>query len=122
MVQLSGIAHFQLAAPSGAEPAARAYFGELLGLTEMPKPEVMAHRGGVWFELSGGQQIHIGIESAFVPAKKAHPALTVDDIDTLAARLTAAGYEVRWSEEIPGTRRFHTEDPWGNRLEFWAAG
>jgi predicted enzyme related to lactoylglutathione lyase len=66
-------------------------------------------------------QLHLGVDPDFHPAGKAHPAFVVDDLDALAERLAAAGAPVRWSDEIPGVRRFHTEDPVGNRLELIAA-
>jgi len=78
---------------------------------------MLAVRGGCWFR-PGDLEMHMGIEEPFVPARKAHPALLATDLDALAARLTEAGGEVRWSQEVPGTKRFHTDDPFGNRLEF----
>src|SRR4051794_9161857 len=105
--------HVQLAAPPGCEPEARRFYGELLGLEELPKPEALAGRGGVWFAL-GEQQLHIGVEDPFAPAKKAHPAFRVDDLDGLARRLG----DVKWDDAIPGQRRFYAADPFGNRLEF----
>ena len=119
-----GLDHVQVAAPPGCEGEARRFYGRLLGLAELPKPEPLRARGGAWFALgAGGQQLHVGIEEAFAPARKAHPALAVDGpaLDALAARLVGAGVEVRWDESIPGTRRFYADDPWGNRLELVAA-
>jgi predicted enzyme related to lactoylglutathione lyase len=101
-----------VAAPPGCEEAARGFYGELIGLEEVEKPEPLRGRGGVWFE-----QLHIGVEEEFRPARKAHPALRVEDIDTIAERLSAAGKRVEWDDAIPGIRRFYTSDPWGNRLE-----
>jgi catechol 2,3-dioxygenase-like lactoylglutathione lyase family enzyme len=112
--------HVQLAAPRGCEHAARRYFGELLGLNEVEKPASLRARGGVWFEL-GSQQLHIGVEEPFSPALKAHPALRVDQLDELAQRLSRAGEKVQWDDELPGERRFYSEDPWGNRIELMAA-
>ena len=108
--------HVQVAAPPGCEAAARAFYGELLGLVEVEKPASLAGRGGVWFE-----QLHIGVEEDFRPARKAHPALRVSDIDALAPRLTAAGKRVQWDDALPGIRRFYTSDPWGNRVELLGA-
>jgi catechol 2,3-dioxygenase-like lactoylglutathione lyase family enzyme len=115
---VTGIDHVQVAAPAGCEPDARAFYGELLGLEELPKPEALAARGGCcWFQ-AGAQELHIGVEDPFTPARKAHPGLVVTDLDALAARLTEAGIDVVWDEAIPGTKRFHAVDPFGNRLEF----
>lgn len=113
--------HVQLAAPPGCEAAARRFYGELIGLAEVPKPQSLAGRGGVWFAI-GSQQLHIGVEERFSPALKAHPALRIDrdELDLVAARLSAEGAPVRWDAELPGVRRFYTSDPWGNRLELLA--
>lgn len=75
----------------------------------------------MWFAC-GAHELHIGVEDAFTPAQKAHPALrvTAEDLDTLAARLQAVGHPVRWDEDLPTVRRFYTADPWGNRLELLA--
>lgn len=108
----------QVAAPVGGEDAARRFYGELLGLSELEKPEALRARGGVWFAC-GAQQLHVGVTSDFSPATKAHPALRVAgaDLDRLADRLGEAGVEVRWDEAIPAVRRFYAADPWGNRIE-----
>jgi hypothetical protein len=90
-------------------------------MTELPKPPALAARGGCWFR-SGLTELHIGIENSFHPARKAHPGLLVADLDALAHDLTRRGLPVRWDDTIPGRRRFHTDDPHGNRLEFIAAG
>lgn len=117
---LSGIDHVQLAAPPGCEEAARSFFGELLGLEELEKPEPLRGRGGVWFRV-GAQQLHVGVEADFAPARKAHPAFSVSDYDGLRARLRAAGVEVTDDDSLPGTRRCYVEDPWGNRIELFPA-
>ncbi|WTW97064.1 glyoxalase [Streptomycetaceae bacterium NBC_01309] len=111
--------HVQLAIPPGSEDLVRAFYAGPVRMTEVPKPEALAVRGGCWFA-AGSVQLHLGVEADFRPARKAHPALVADDIDELAERLAAAGAPVRWSDEIPGVRRFHTEDPVGNRIEVLA--
>jgi catechol 2,3-dioxygenase-like lactoylglutathione lyase family enzyme len=117
-VSLTAIDHVQLAAPPGCEPAARRFYGELLGLSELSKPAALAARGGVWFAIgSGPQQVHIGVQAAHAPARKAHPAFAASDLDALAARLEAAGHRVRWDDTLGGVRRFYVDDPWGNRIE-----
>ncbi len=117
-----GLDHVQLAAPAGCEVEARRFFSEVLGLPEVEKPASLRGRGGVWFEL-GRQQLHIGVEESFAPARKAHPALLVAsaaDLDAVARRLADAGAPVMWDEALPGVSRFYTQDPWGNRLELLA--
>ena len=98
----------------------RSFYVGVLGLTEVPKPPLLAARGGCWFAMADGAELHLGVEADFRPARKAHPGLLWPSLDELAARLSQAGYEVRWAdrEEIAGRRRFHTDDPVGNRLEF----
>lgn len=108
--------HVQIAIPTHGEHAARAFFGTLLGLAEIPKPAALAGRGGCWFALGGGQALHLGVEEPFHPARKAHVALVTDDLDALRARLTAAGCIVADDIALPGQRRFFTQDPFGNRL------
>jgi catechol 2,3-dioxygenase-like lactoylglutathione lyase family enzyme len=116
-----GLDHVQIAAPPGCEDDARRFYGELLGLAELRKPESLWQRGGVWFSV-GGQQLHIGVEEPFTPARKAHPALRLvpAELEMLAERLRTAGATVTWDENLPGIRRFYTEDPWGNRIELLA--
>jgi catechol 2,3-dioxygenase-like lactoylglutathione lyase family enzyme len=111
------IDHIQLAIPVGAENSCRSFYVALLGMREIPKPPVLAARGGLWLE-SPPVKIHLGIEEDFRPARKAHPALAVADLDGLARVLAAAGYKPSWDDAIPGTRRFYVSDPVGNRIEF----
>jgi len=111
------IDHIQIAAPQGCEPAARKFYGELLGLEEIEKPSPLRERGGCWFQC-GSQQLHIGVESSFHPAKKAHPAFAVSNLDALRDLLRSHSIETIDDTTLPGTRRFYASDPWGNRLEF----
>lgn len=122
--------HVQVACPPGGEDAARRFYADGLGLVEAPKPPALAGRGGCWFRAYGEggavcAEIHVGVEEPFVPARKAHPALVVDDVqdlDRLAARLRAAGFEVDTRERrtFDGHLRFHAFDPHGNRVEVLA--
>ncbi len=112
----SAIDHVQLAMPAGGEQQARAFYGVLLGMKEVPKPPELAKRGGCWFEC-GPVQIHLGVETDFRPAQKAHPALRCFDYNGLVAKLRAAGIEATDDERIPGVRRCHIGDPFGNRIE-----
>lgn len=118
-ILFSAIDHVQLAAPPRSEDEARRFYGELLGMHEIPKPALLAQRGGVWFA-SGEVQIHIGIEQDFRPARKAHPALRCTDYEGLLSRLRAAGVEANEVDGIPHVRRAHVQDPFGNRIELIA--
>lgn len=111
------IDHVQLAAPKGCEDDAREFFNGILGLTEVEKPEELKKRGGVWFEF-GTFQLHIGVEEPFTPAKKAHPAFVIENIEELKAHLKNKNVSFTEDDNLPGANRIHVHDPFGNRLEF----
>ena len=115
-VRVLGLDHVQLAIPVGGEAAARGFYGGVLGLNEVAKPQALAARGGCWFE-GPGTVVHLGVEQPFAPARKAHPAFRVADLDGCRAALLAAGAPVVPDEAAIVTRRFYTADPFGNRLE-----
>jgi catechol 2,3-dioxygenase-like lactoylglutathione lyase family enzyme len=117
---LQGFHHVQLAMPAGEEDAAQAFYAGVLGLTRVDKPEALAGRGGAWFR-APGVEVHLGVEERFRPARKAHPALLVKELDQLEDRLRGAGAEISRDVDLPGYRRFHAFDPFGNRLEFLEA-
>ena len=117
---MTALHHVQVSCPAGGEDAVRAFYGQLLELTEVTKPPVLAARGGVWFR-GRGYELHVGMEEPFHPARKAHPAFLVADLDACAARLEAAGVRLTWDEDFPGYRRFHVADPHGNRVEIMGA-
>ena len=118
---ITGYDHVQVAIPRGSEDLARAFYGGVLGMTEVAKPPALAARGGCWFT-AGSAVLHLGVEEPFAPARKAHPAFLVASLEAVRAALGAAGHEcVDSSDEIPGVRRFHAFDPFGNRLEFQQA-
>lgn len=112
--------HVQLAMPAGREADAEEFYGRVLGMAVVPKPEPLASRGGRWF-VSGSVKIHLGVDPGFQPARKAHPAIVVDDLDSFVSQLAANG--VGWTEdrELAGVRRGYVDDPFGNRIEVIAA-
>lgn len=121
--------HVQVACPPGGEDLARRYWADGLGLAEVAKPAELAGRGGAWFRGPGEApervEVHVGIEDPFAPARKAHPALLLADVELLeqvAARLARLGFEVDWRERgtFPGHVRCHTFDGHGNRVELLA--
>jgi catechol 2,3-dioxygenase-like lactoylglutathione lyase family enzyme len=116
--------HVQVACPPGGEDAARCFYADALGLTEVDKPAGLRGRGGVWFRAYDGRgavgaEVHVGVEDPFAPARKAHPAFVVDDLDAVAASVRAASFEVDDGEResFDGYLRFHTHDGAGNRVE-----
>lgn len=115
-----GIDHVQLPMPPGGEAQARRFYGEVLGLRELPKPEDMRARGGLWFQ-AGPAQLHLGVEEDMRPSQKMHPALVVTNLEQWSRALVAAGCEWKEAKEVPGVARGHTRDPFGNRLELMQA-
>jgi len=110
------IDHVQLAAPKGSEDRARQFYSDVLGLKEIEKPEILSKRGGAWF-LIGNQQVHIDIEEPFNPAKKAHPAFVVENLNHLKAHLSKHNIEYQVDTLLPGANRIYINDPFGNRIE-----
>ena len=116
-MKILSIDHVQIAMPAGEEEKARGFYVELLGFTEIPKPPELAKRGGAWFQ-SEHVQLHLGVEADFRPARKAHPAFLVADLDALIANIQRAGYETDTSQPpLDGYKRAHVFDPFGNRIE-----
>ena len=112
-----GFDHIQITAPRAEEAQAKRFYGEILGLTETPKPEALAGRGGAWYRC-GGQFLHLGLEDDFRPQRKGHPAFLARDLTAMRERLEAAGAPITVDVQIPGYQRFETCDPFGNRIEF----
>jgi catechol 2,3-dioxygenase-like lactoylglutathione lyase family enzyme len=109
--------HVQVAIPTGGEERARRFYGEVLGLEEIPKPPALTARGGLWFR-GGDLEIHLGVDEPFLPAKKAHPGILTDELDSVRARFVDAGVETHPDGLFPGFDRFYVDDCFGNRLEF----
>ena len=117
---ITALDHIQLAHPVGAEDLLRRFYCDLLGMTEVPKPAPLQGRGGFWAQ-ADAVQVHFGVDHDFVPAKKAHPAFVIADLDGLAARLGAADVTVTWDTNLPDVKRCFISDPVGNRIELIAA-
>jgi catechol 2,3-dioxygenase-like lactoylglutathione lyase family enzyme len=115
-VKVCNIDHVQLAMPPGEEERAHTFYGGVLGLTEVPKPPELAKRGGAWFE-QGVVKIHLGVETDFRPARKAHPALIVEGLAEIVARCIRLGYATKRDVAVEGYERIHVDDPFGNRIE-----
>jgi catechol 2,3-dioxygenase-like lactoylglutathione lyase family enzyme len=113
---LIALHHIQLAIPQGGEPQALAFYAGILGMTPVPKPAVLAGRGGVWFT-AGQIRLHLGVETPFAPARKAHPAFEVANLDLVINHLKTAGIETKADQDLPDIRRIYINDPFGNRIE-----
>ena len=109
-----------MAIPPRSEDEARAFYVGVLGMIEFPKPPDLAARGGLWLRW-GDAELHLGVEEAFRPARKAHPACLVDDLDAVVRALDEAGYDVVPDDHFPEHRRCYANDPFENRLEFLEA-
>ena len=117
-MKILAVDHVQIAMPAGEEEKARAFYVGVLGFIELPKPPELAKRGGIWFA-SGNVQLHLGVEADFRPARKAHPAFIVKDLDLFIINAQNAGYETDTSQPpLDGYKRAHVFDPFGNRIEF----
>ena len=121
-VEIVGIDHVQLLMPTGGEAAARRFYGELLRLREVAKPEGLAPRGGCWFVGVGGTAIHLAVDQRFIAAHKAHPGLIVVDLDAARRSLMSGGARIVEDDSGLDVRRCYTEDPFGNRIELIEAG
>jgi catechol 2,3-dioxygenase-like lactoylglutathione lyase family enzyme len=115
------LSHINVTMPKGCEDVARAFYGGHLGLREIPKPEPLRVRGGVWFD-AGGLDIHLSVEEQrFGRDSQRHFGIECSDVDGLRARLTAAGVEVDDGRPAPW-KRFFVRDPFGNRIEIHEPG
>ncbi|MGE7878622.1 VOC family protein [Peribacillus muralis] len=110
------IDHFQLVSPIGSEDISRSFYHGILKLREVEKPETLKANGGVWFE-AGSINIHIGTEEPFIPARKAHPALEIENLSALKQHLIANEISFIEDERLPGANRIYVADPFGNRIE-----
>ena len=116
--RIAKVQHVQITIPNGAEDDAREFYCGLLNLTEVPKPDTLAGRGGFWLEI-GGFQVHVGTEDGVErSASKAHVAYEVDGLDIWRDRLQNRGFVILDGIPIPNYRRFEFRDPFGNRVEF----
>ena len=115
-MRIKAIEHVQLAMPPGKESEARAFYEGVLGIPEVPKPPNLAKRGGCWF-VRDALKIHLGVEHDFRAARKAHPALLVEDLPALRTMIEAAGYSFNTDEPLEGYDRIYVDDPFGNRIE-----
>lgn len=117
MMTVLSIDHVQIAMPADEEEKARSFYINLLGFVEISKPTELAKRGGAWFQ-SGSVQVHLGVEADFRPARKAHPAFLVNDLNELIANARSMSFEMDLTQPpLDGYKRVHVFDPFGNRIE-----
>ena len=111
--RLTAVDHVNLSMPRGGEEIADGFYRDLFGLTIRDKaPDA----DGRW-SVGEGFEVHLGAVETFLPQERSHPAFRVDDLDSLAARLTAEGLPFH-PEYLEGrVVRTFTADPFGNRIE-----
>ncbi len=115
------LTHVNITIPKGGEDAARSFYAELLGLREIPKPEAIRGRGGVWFD-AGGLDLHLSVEELRLgPDNYRHFGLECADVADLRARMNAAGVTTDDGRPAPW-QRFFVRDPFGNRIEVHELG
>jgi catechol 2,3-dioxygenase-like lactoylglutathione lyase family enzyme len=115
-INITRLNHVQVCIPRGAEREAREFYGRVLGLVEIEKPEALKANGGMWFNVAD-VQLHVGVEDVVAPSKR-HPAFEVERVEEVRAYLTGLGVRTKDEPELPGIRRFSFFDPFGNRIEF----
>jgi catechol 2,3-dioxygenase-like lactoylglutathione lyase family enzyme len=114
-IQFKRLDHVQLTIPFGMEDRAREFYGRLLGLEEIEKPEPLRPNGGLWFKVAD-IQLHISPEEVQSQSKR-HPAFEVADVLDVKEFLRERGVRVRDETPLPGIERFSLFDPFGNRIE-----
>ena len=115
-IKFNRLDHVQVCIPRGAEREAREFYGRLLGLEEIEKPDVLKSNGGMWYAVADAQ-LHVGVEDAVAPSKR-HPAFEVEDAAGVRTYLEQSGVRTKDEPDIPGVvHRFSLFDPFGNRIE-----
>ena len=123
-MSILSLQHVQMTIPAGMADEAKRFYGELLDLAEIPRPQSLsdAGRAGAWYRI-GDQELHLRFETdadGELGLSDRHPAFVTNDLDGLRSRVSAAGCELEEAIPIEGRARFFTRDPGGNRIEFLA--
>lgn len=109
--------HISIPRSPDREDETRAFYGDLLGMKELPVPSTIAHLHLIWFQISGDTELHVFLsEETNIPAGR-HFCLIVDDIQSVREAIEQIGYEVWDVEKIIGRPRFFCHDPSGNIIE-----
>ncbi|GAB3250789.1 VOC family protein [Larkinella harenae] len=112
MIQFKRLDHILIPISEGKRDEARAFYGGILGLNEVPGE----HPGGaLWFAIAD-IELHLR-EEAPGPYSKRHPAFEVANLAEAKAGLERRGIEISYSSDIDGRQRFFFHDPFGNRFE-----
>ena len=115
MIKFKRLDHVQICIPVGKEEEARAFYRDIIGLTEIPKPQPLLANGGLWFAIAD-IQLHIGVENEINKSKR-HPAFEVERLQDVKQYLQDRGVQIKEDIHIEGCERFSFFDPFGNRVE-----
>ena len=110
--------HVSIPRPPGSEAQTRSFYGELLGLQEIPAPNSISDLEVIWFRISADAELHCFREQPLDDPSIRHFCLVVEDLSALRGKLAGAGYSPYDVEPIPGRPRFFCRDPFGNIIEF----
>lgn len=110
--------HVNVTVPSVLEDVTKHFYGTVLGLRQIPKPEGTRQNIGAWYDL-GGSQLHLSIEdNGQNAASERHVCYQVDDAAAVELHLRNSGIEIIPDERpVKGTSRFFLRDPGGNMIE-----
>lgn len=114
-ITIKRLDHVQLCIPVGTEAQARDFYGRVLGLDEIEKPDALKANGGLWFKVAD-IQLHIGVEDSLAKSKR-HPAFEVEGLDQIRDYFRHQQIEIKEETPIAGQKRFSFFDPFGNRIE-----
>lgn len=117
MPTVSRIQHVSIPRPPGSDKEPRAFYGELLGLEEIPVPESIQYLDLIWYRL-GDMELHLFAEEPLDDPSGRHFCMVVDDLEGIRAKLVEAGYKPWDVDAIPGRPRFFCRDPFNNTIEF----
>lgn len=110
--------HVAIARPPETDGAARAFYSDLLGLTEVTPPASLQSLGVLWYQIGAGSELHIFVEEPLGQDHSGrHFCLAVEDVEALRLRLIAAGIRVAADVPIPDRPRYFVRDPFGNLIE-----
>lgn len=117
-MKLDAVHHIQVTYPLEVEDAMLSFYSKVLGLTEIPRPEVMKNDSGAWY-LLGNIELHVSREkNPNNQASRRHFCFQVDNLNAFEEHLKEHGVEIIPDQRpLPGCVRFFLRDPGGNRIE-----
>ena len=105
--------------PSSGAADLRHFYGDLLGLPEIPPARELEGMPLIWFQV-GDSHLHFRLDDAWERGHEAHHvALHSDDLGPMFERLRAEGIAIvpNVGFQEYGYRRFYVHDPFGRQVE-----